>query len=81
VSGRAAVKAVVSGLIPEIDTPKLDKEFCTFVTAADKVVDEILLAIEALKLVEGSDLRAFVTTKWLSGVILAVVVPLAVAEK
>jgi hypothetical protein len=81
VSGRAAVKVVVSGLIPEIDIPKVDKEVCTLVTAVARVVDEILLAVDALKLLEGSDPKALVTTKWLSGVILAVVVPVAVAEK
>jgi hypothetical protein len=81
VSGRAAVKVVVSGLIPEIDIPKVDKEVCTLVTAVARVVDETLLAVDALKLLEGSDPKALVTTKWLSGVILAVVVPVAVAEK
>ena len=79
-SGRAAVKVVVSGLIPEIDIPKVDKEVCTLDTAVARVVDEILLAVDALKLLEGSDPKTFVTTKWLSGVILAVVVPVAAAE-
>jgi hypothetical protein len=66
--------------MPEIEIPKLDIELCTLVTAVAKVVDEIPLAVEALKLLEGSDPKAFVTTKWLSGVILAVVVPLAATE-